>query len=322
MIDLIKRARFRIALTYKLYRLQTLIKNRDFEPECSILIFSDPRGGSTWLAELINCIPKSFIYWEPLSISHIPDIQNLNFGWRQHIPSSVKWEEARNVFNKILSIQYINEWTTKRMDIKSLQFGKYPIIKFCRGNHLVKWLVKQYSFKYIPVVLLRHPLAVVASQLNQGGWAGEFSSFEIPDVPYNGIYEEHKAFLNTIVSKEESLLTTWCITNKDLLGRYDEAWHLIYYEDLVLEPLKILNQLFSLWNIPVPPSIAKKVTDWSSTSIETSKELDKMNQIKKWTSVFNDAQLVRFQAILDYFEVTVYSTKSILPQRGLQIRTL
>ena len=35
-------------------RLRLLALQNDFDPDEALLIFSDPRGGSTWLAELIQ----------------------------------------------------------------------------------------------------------------------------------------------------------------------------------------------------------------------------------------------------------------------------
>ena len=46
-----------------------LKKVKSFKCENSICIIADPRGGSTWLAELLSHVPKSTVLNEPLHLS-------------------------------------------------------------------------------------------------------------------------------------------------------------------------------------------------------------------------------------------------------------
>lgn len=55
-------------------------------PKNTILIFSNPRGGSTWLAEILNSIPSLAI--EPLKLGKLKEFNKLNFCRYQPIPEN------------------------------------------------------------------------------------------------------------------------------------------------------------------------------------------------------------------------------------------
>lgn len=312
-MNIINKILRRIRLEQKLYRLKVMVSKKNFHPENSILIFSDPRGGSTWLAEMIRSIPGSFIYWEPLSVKWVSQVKKLGFGWRQYIPENEKWDDAKGLFDKILSCGIINEWTTTRMDPSSFREANQPIIKICRGNHLILWLMKQYKFKYNPLILLRHPIAVVASQLKQGGWNYDFKEFTLPDMPFNKIYMDEKVFLDSLNTKAEGLLATWCITNRDLLKSNKTKGMLYFYEELYFNPLKSLKGIFDGWNLPLPDIKEEELKRWSATTID--KDEDREKQLGKWRKQFNESELQRFQEILDHFSIEEYSVNNNLPKR-------
>ena len=54
---------------YLSHKINTLEKFNNFNHNEPFLIFSDPRGGSTWLAELLSLIPKTAVIWEPLNLT-------------------------------------------------------------------------------------------------------------------------------------------------------------------------------------------------------------------------------------------------------------
>jgi hypothetical protein len=159
-MDTINRIKNRIELEHKVLRIKSLKKR--FKPEDQILIFSDPRGGSTWLAEMINTIPNSAILWEPLHLKYMTDFKKLGFSWRQFIPEKEEWNEAKKAFDKVLSGKVLNEWTLLKTDIETYKEADKLIVKICRGNALLPWIVNQYNFKYKPIYLIRNPFAVVS----------------------------------------------------------------------------------------------------------------------------------------------------------------
>ena len=107
----------------------------EYDPLNNFIIFSEPRGGSTWVTEIISLIPDTEIIWEPLHLEHSKHFRKLNFGWRQYIPEDFKWDEAYHLFQKVFSGKILNSWTTQLTDSKRLTNARFLIIKFVEGMH-------------------------------------------------------------------------------------------------------------------------------------------------------------------------------------------
>ncbi|WPP52613.1 sulfotransferase domain-containing protein [Catalinimonas niigatensis] len=294
-------------------QLSLAMRHKEFNPENAILIFSDPRGGSTWLAQLIQHIPNTAVVWEPLHLKEGSYFKHLNFGWRQHIPKDANWSEARQAFSELFQGKHLNAYSTFLSAIKDYRNADYLIFKFCRGNALLPWLVDQFSFKYLPVYLIRHPFAVAASQIKQGGWSSDYQGFKMPDVPFNEIYLEHKSFLSSLRTKEESLVATWCISNMHALNNdnNNQEWICIYYENLLLDPEKELKRIFQLWNMHIPEGILSAVRKPSKTTISDSNVKNLSSQLSSWQVFFDQDTIDKLQRILDYFEITHYSKETM-----------
>lgn len=63
----LQRVARRVRLQGKLWFIRAVALFKRFQPEQALVIFSDPRGGSTWVSEVVNEVPRPFVYWEPLS---------------------------------------------------------------------------------------------------------------------------------------------------------------------------------------------------------------------------------------------------------------
>jgi hypothetical protein len=296
-----------------------------YDPLNNILICSDPRGGSTWLSEIIETIPKSTVLWEPLYHGEdgLTCFKNLKFGLRQYIPESEKWIEAEKAFKDVLSGQELNWWVCRQTDPIKLLTSKILIIKFVRANALLPWLTHTFQFKYAPVLFLRHPFAVVASQSKFGAWDNrEHEQYEIPEIPFNVIYTEHKKFLDTLTTQEEALTARWCIANRIPLNdnRNNIEWIIMFYEDLILDPKKELNRLFDKWKIALPEGALDVINRPSSMTIDASAIGNNEKQLSKWKTQLNEHQIEKMQRVLDYFEITVYSKNDIYPKKVVEVK--
>lgn len=286
-----------------------------FEPTENIIIFSDPRGGSTWITEMIMELPKTTVLWEPLHLGAVEHFNKLNFGWRQYIPEDVNWQEAKEAFDEVLRGKVLTHWTCKMTTPYKLLSSDCMIVKFVRANAMIPWLTKTFTFKFAPVLLLRHPFAVAASQMNYGAWDYDYSGFQIPDCPYNDIYKEHTEFLSTLHSKAESLVASWCITNRIPLKnkRNNIDWITIYYEDLIMNPEQEMERLFNAWKIEMPDGVMAAMRRPSSTTKDATFEKSIEQQLSKWMDSFDDEHIMKLQRVLDYFEVNTYTGKTFLP---------
>lgn len=282
-------------------------------PEQSLILFCDPRGGSTWLAEVLSKKMSCFIYWEPLAEINNPLLKELNFGWRQYIPINTIWVEAKKLFDLLFSAKFFTENTIGKFTIKQYIKSEFPLIKVCRANHALKWLLNQYKFKKRPIYLLRHPFAVVLSQLKQGGWDFKFEGFQIPNMPYNFPYTQHQEFLNSLGSKEEVLCAVWCITNRDNFDIPEDKLNILYYENLVIDSNKYFKRIFNEYGFEFDKIIEDNISKPSSTNVDYIGDSDSELQLSKWQRSFTSQQVENLQRVLNYFEIKIYSMESIYP---------
>lgn len=308
----------RLKRTIKQTQLNQLAPKMDMQVEEAFSLFSDPRGGSTWLTELLLAELKGVeVIWEPLNITEVEGFQKLDFSWRQYIPHDQEWTAAKSVFEKVFKGQILNNWTTYMTTPKALKTAEGLFVKFCRGNALLPWLVNQFDFKYQPIYMIRHPFAVVASQLKQGGWNYDYGGFQIPEGPFSEHTAKHKGFLESLASKEEALTATWCLTNQVPLTHpnNNQSWITLSYEEMVLEPLVCLKRIFDRWEMSANidfKHLEQKVNKPSSTTVKGS-AISGNTQIEQWTKRLSEEQVQKMSRVLEYFDVEVYS-KDPYPQ--------
>lgn len=308
-----RRIKNKISLEKKLALIRFYSRNKTFHENDLLMICGDPRGGSTWLAEILAELPTTALLWEPLHLNHTDWFKNLGFGWRQHIPINAEWEEAKQAFSSIFQGKVLNEWTLLKTDPKKFKDAHQLLIKFCRANALLPWLCENYNFKYKPIYLIRHPFAVVASQLKQGGWNYAFSGFEIPQGPFSEYYEPHIKFLLKLKSKEEALVASWCLANKLIISTppQDRKWIQITYEEMLIDPQRTIDKILNGWDKPFTEAMRQKVGEKSSTTLEGSPIHDTKKQLENWRNSFTPRQIYKMQHVLDYFGIFLYSSQPL-----------
>jgi hypothetical protein len=283
----------------------------NFKVSDALIISGDPRGGTTWLAEIVKGLPNTAMIWEPLAISEVAAFKRLGFQWRQYIEELDSWPEAREVFMKLFSGKLLSSYLCQQTSPQKLVNAKYLLIKFCRANQLLPWLTKEFQFNYAPIYLIRHPCAVVASQLKKGGWSHVSPTFEIPKGRYQSFYSDHIEFLKTIDSVEKRLAATWCLCNRVPLNHPEnnKRWITITYESMLLNGYEQLRRIEKRWNLNFPSQILETVYKASYTTLTGSpiargKVLD---QLTYWESQLSDKQVEDIISVLDYFQIKVYS---------------
>lgn len=294
---------------YANLRLKARAKRNDFNPEDAMLIFSDPRGGSTWITEMVQQIPRTAVVWEPLHLHYTDAFRTLGFGWRQYIPEEAEWDEARRTFEQVFRGRLLNDKIYDSSDFGRLKEADRLIVKLCRGNALLPWLTRQFAFRHKPVYLIRHPFAVVASQLRFGAWSKEFRRFRIPESGYDReLYAPHADFLQGLGTKEEALVAQWCLTNLVPLRHPENnvRWITVTYEAMLLDPERVLERIFGEWGVSVPAGALDRVREASATTKEATFQTSLEAQLRKWQNQLTDAQITRMRDVLNYFEVEHY----------------
>lgn len=280
------------------------------------MIFADPRGGSTWITEIISSFRKTAILCEPLHLRAAPLFRELGFSWQQFIPEEAIWNEAKEAFEYVLRGRAVNSYFAGyHSSFYSFLTADKMIVKFCRASAMLPWLTRNFRFKYAPVYLVRHPFAVVASQLKHPSWDHEFSGYHIPKCRFNDFELRHAEFLLGLRSWEEAQVAKWCLHNLIPLGhtRNNKDWITVYYEDLLADPHAQISRIFDRWQLPMPDNILRKVGKPSATTLEATFKQGVEHHLAKWKCSFDQNQLKKMMAVLDYFEVEHYNG-DILPK--------
>jgi len=185
--------------------------------------------------------------------------------WRfRFLPPKEQERQLEQSVEKLVSGESSNQWTTQFNNFWTLQY-KYQLLKMVRANLLFPWLASQFNGLNF-VFLIRHPAAVVQSQLN-GGWqlssrrlfaqSGlhkhiDLSIFERFRWPENG-------FLSNMIF--------WAIENRvaiDCVKRH--KGHIIFYENLCISPKEELTKLEDHLGIKFPQRTYNVISksSWSS----------------------------------------------------------
>jgi Sulfotransferase domain len=311
------REKIRIAsLTYQYNKISGQMR---LKPESVLIILGDPRGGTTWLAELVKQIPLTAMVWEPLSVSQVKEVKALGFQWRQYIPEMASWREAKDLFTRIFAGQLLSPYLCQTTSPGEMRSAGHLLVKFCRANQILPWLTRTFSFELAPIYLVRHPCAVVASQLKQGGWSHVKPNFEMPTGRYEDFYTNHADFLCSVDVIEKRLAAIWCLCNQVPLNhlKNNKHWITLTYESLLLDGPAQLTRIEKRWNMQFSDETYRKLAQASSTSVPGSpiQQGNVNEQLAYWKTQLSTKQIDNILSVLDYFKIDLYNT-SELPARG------
>lgn len=246
---------------------QFYLKNK-LNSNNNIIITGSPRSGTTWLAEVFLKIQGGFMLFEPLSLTGVERVKDMEFDWRQHIPEDEIWTEATTYFEDLHKGKYLTPWMLSHSEKQTLLNTEFFILKFVRANLLLPWFIKSIQPQKKPVFIVRNPLSVVSSQMNLG-WNNAPNKFDIPIAKYaNEFYQPYLEILGKINSTEEYLTAKWCLENGYLLKHEQNniLWITCIYENLKNNPEMELPQLFDRLQLPFNDSILQEIEKPSRSS--------------------------------------------------------
>jgi len=208
-----------------------------------IVICGLPRSGTTWLAEAIRDYMGAYLLWEPLDgLARHEYRMAVKFDERVPL-NEVKLSNQilQSSINKFMSGCFVPLDSTRRegyrrdlLNLKLMRTLFTPnrvLIKLIRGNLLLGWLIKKYDVK--AVLLIRHPCAVVSSQMSMAWegaekWGNRFIDVVTSEIP------EWLPVMKKLKTAEEVLAFDWCLLNKIAAIEYDQKrCKVVFYEDLI-----------------------------------------------------------------------------------------
>jgi hypothetical protein len=305
---------YEVLLYYKYLHLQKGA-NSNYSKKI-IGVFTNPRSGSTWITDIIKKERIVTTIWEPLfkynkyKINKLnpfayPELHEVGFNWNQPIPENEKWEEAKQFFEKLFKQEIINLKLYRFNKFSEISKSQILIFKFCFCNLLLPWIVN--NFNITPIFFIRHPVAVVASQLERWGRAKNYKKYIIGNFKYNDIYLKYSHIFDKIKSPEEYLAAEWALTNVYLVKHpYNNIkWLTVSYENIITNSQNELDRIFSYLNIKPTTNVLHKIFTPSFTT-DNSKDFDFNKQLSKWKQTLSRKQIDRILYITGLFEVDFY----------------
>lgn len=279
----------------------------------TIVVAGSGRGGSTWLAEIIGTLPGYPILWEPLHPGKNPECQKYGFTWRTYIPTQVDDSLREEYIRKILTGANLSTQVVSSLAFHSTQYLRFRgfVVKFVNANLLLYWLLKKFPMRAL--LLLRHPCAVVSSQLRHSAWRGVRK--EIVAFPKNlaADYPHLSKILQRIETREEVLAFEWALkTYIPLIQPQPHPWLLTTYEQLVEGGKQELERIFQFLGEPTPQQAYKYLKKPSQTTQQTSHVATGKNPLVGWQENLNSHQIERILDVVHQFGIDFY-TDSLLP---------
>lgn len=269
------------------------------------VVSGSPRSGTTWLAEVLCADRDNRLLWEPLHREN-PELGNMGFSDRPFLEPKQKYGcNIEDFFLKILQGRMLNIHTLYLeqfwRNIKYVYGNGRWIIKFVRGNGVVAYLYEQFGIPK-PVVIIRHPCAVVASQRRFGEW----SDHPYVDSSLLNRYPSIDEVVRRAKILEEKLAITWACDVLSALT-YQDSVQVIFYENVVVYGENELKKMFSVWGLEVPPPCLAKLNEYSSTWQTSSGDLQGYEKLGEWYKFLEPEIIARILNCVQEIGVNIYN---------------
>jgi hypothetical protein len=267
------------------------------------------RGGTTWIAELINHANEYRFMFEPFTARHVSEVKA--FRNRQYLRPNDDDPAFVAPARAIVEGRIRNRW----VDYYNHRFvARHRLIKDIRANMFLKWLDVHFPGMRI-ALLLRHPLAVAASRLRHT-WSNDLADFLRQEALMADHLEPHRHLLETVRDPFEQHVLQWCIENWIPLRQFQRGeLHLAFYEHFSVDPRGEIGRLFAFLGKPFSEKILERVERPSRMAWAAKGVVSALGDPDSWRPYVSPGEISRSLDILAQFGFeSVYSASS-LPNR-------
>jgi len=245
-------------------------------PGKTVFLSGTGRGGTTWLSNVINHDNAYRYMFEPFHPAYVPLISH--FKSKQYLRPDNRDNTyllpARRILAGKINNPWINKWNRKILIRKRL-------IKDIRTNLMLGWL--KTNFPEIPIILLvRHPLAVVSSQM-ANGWQADLTVFLSQPELMQDYLTPYRDLLENPGNHFEALILQWCVETRVPLAQSGAGGiRVAFYENIFSYPEKELPELFAFIGQPFDPSVMDMLGQASKTARLDSPVRKGKNPVDHW----------------------------------------
>lgn len=286
------------------------------------LVCGVPRGGTTWLHELL-LRPTDATIWEPLHFNNLlrypaegffEDLSHLPY-----VPEHAEWEEPREFFTKLLhgELPYGLDSNADRYP-RNLDGCSTLAFKFCRANLMLPWLTRQFP-ELRPVVIVRHPLTTIASQYRHRGMKDvgvKHRFFDLLHPRHTDVLDRYRHHWEQARSRAAVLANFWAIQHVELLAHPAPGWLMVSYEHIFSAPEEELQRIGRYLGRDLSGHVSR-VHRPSSVTVSGSLIItDRDRQLRSWEQVLTPAEVSEIMEIIQAYSIDLYDT-SPMPLRPL-----
>ena len=295
-----------------------------------VFLFGTPRGGTTWLMELIATEPGFKCCDEPLDLRNLAVKKKLSSlgitEWEQFYDDAAA-SDLRQYFQGFIdgSTRFKNSSPLKRYYRPVTHRMVFKVIH--GGEDRINWF--RETFRCNVVYLVRHPISVSLSREQLPRLNAYVSS------SYSRFFTQKQlgvaqAIIESGTHLEKAVLS-WCFENAVPLRHMTDEWAVVTYEQLVTDPLPVIKELADKLKLSHPEKMRKALSIPSgskSKSNEKTQELlrngvdldSRRKLVEKWTREVSEETEKKLMGIVEQFDIDVYELGEVLPNPKFLIK--
>lgn len=282
----------------------------------TVAITGAPRSGTTWLLEMIERATGARRIWEPFYIkpSSSSRASNFGLGWRPYLSPDSSEGQLQAFLGEIFSGKADSLGAELGLSAHGrirfaarMMLASATVVKFVRLQRLLPWMTRRFN---VPVVLLvRHPLAVVASQINHPAWKDGAPEHPILCHEIRNNYPELSPFVDQLDTLEERLAATWAFDYFIPFSYYEQldGVMIVTYTDMVDSAKTVLEAVLEFLGLLDNPAVRRGVLEEpSATTRDDSNVAMGENPLATWRERLDRAKVDRIQRVADRFGLNPY----------------
>jgi hypothetical protein len=292
--------------------------------EPNIFLFATPRGGSTWVMEIIASQPGFKYYDEPFNVRRDNVMRTGLFpNWESLMPETADTERIVGYLNGLVDGQHRHMNPPPFRPHHRLLTNRI-VFKIHELEHLIGTIARRCRGQV--VYLLRHPVPTTLSRqvfprlelLLRSAYYNE----AIPD--QSRVREIRR--LGESGSHLQRGIVSWCYENVTALRQADFDGLFITYEEMVLNPVRSCGLLIERLRLGDRDAMLRAFDEPSTNiNMSTDETQNMMNDadarrrrvflVSKWQNRVTPRDLADASMILDLFGLDCYTGDALLPHR-------
>lgn len=270
----------------------------------TLVVAGSPRSGTTWLSELLATLPGAAVLFEPLQSNQVESARRVGFHRGSYLEPGQEDPDRERFVEQALGGQVLNHWTTSRASIAQILRRRFWVVKFVHANLLLGWMAHRFPIRR-PALIVRHPCAVVASQLKM--WQAHcWREFEFTE--FLAAWPHFQDVIQGLRTPAQWLAACWCIEQFAPLSLPGPpSFRLVSYERLVRQGEDELRHLLADWDLPMPATAVRRLRVASTTTQRDSHVLREGDPLGGWRRKLTAEQVAEILDVVQQFGLDFYS---------------